>query len=48
MIGDPSQPRFYGQKNDRMPAYRESLSREQIEILADWLRGEWYEPRPEK
>lgn len=37
--------------NDRMPAYAESpnepaknlLSQREIEMLADWLRGEWYE-----
>ena len=35
-----------------MPAYAESatdakknvLSRQDLELLVDWLRGEWYEP----
>ncbi len=35
-----------------MPAFAESatdakknvLSRQELELLADWLRGEWYEP----
>jgi ubiquinol-cytochrome c reductase cytochrome b subunit len=41
---------FYGSRNDRMPAYAAStdpsqntLSAEQIKLLAQWLRGEWYE-----
>ncbi len=52
IIADPAHKRFYGKENDRMPAYAESatdakkniLSRQDLEILADWLRGEWYEP----
>ena len=39
-------------ENDRMPAFAESatdpkkniLTRQELELLADWLRGEWYEP----
>jgi hypothetical protein len=30
-----------------MPAFSEQLSRESIETLADWLRGQWYEPASE-
>jgi ubiquinol-cytochrome c reductase cytochrome b subunit len=49
IISNPAQKRFYGQRNDRMPAYAESaddpskniLSRKQIELLSDWLRGQW-------
>jgi ubiquinol-cytochrome c reductase cytochrome b subunit len=52
IISDPTQKRFYGAKNDRMPAYAPSpdapekniLTTRQIEILADWLRGQWFEP----
>jgi len=52
LISNPAHQRFYGKKNDRMPAYAESadepdknvLSAAAIGILADWLRGEWYEP----
>jgi ubiquinol-cytochrome c reductase cytochrome b subunit len=52
IISDPAQKRFYGAKNDRMPAYAKTpetpdkniLSPRQIELLADWLRGQWYEP----
>ena len=49
IISNPAHKRFYGAKNDRMPLYAEfpdqpaknMLSKESIEILADWLRGEW-------
>jgi ubiquinol-cytochrome c reductase cytochrome b subunit len=52
LISNPAHQRFYGKKNDRMPAYAEAadepdknvLSPAAIGILADWLRGEWYEP----
>jgi quinol-cytochrome oxidoreductase complex cytochrome b subunit/mono/diheme cytochrome c family protein len=51
MIGDPNHERYYGEKNDRMPAFAPSdkpadnrLSRHDVELLADWLRGQWYEP----
>jgi ubiquinol-cytochrome c reductase cytochrome b subunit len=52
IIGNPAHARFYGKKNDRMPAYAEFpaepdknvLSAAAIGILADWLRGDWYEP----
>ena len=45
MIGilhDPSHERFYGSKNDRMPAFGkdEKLTRRQMERIIDWLRGE--------
>jgi ubiquinol-cytochrome c reductase cytochrome b subunit len=47
-IGNPAHPDFYGELNDRMPAFGEKriLSAEQIGLLVDWLRGEWYEPQP--
>lgn len=48
IISNPAHKRFYGDKNDRMPRYAESpdptkniLSTQSVEILADWLRGEW-------
>jgi ubiquinol-cytochrome c reductase cytochrome b subunit len=51
IIANPAHGRFYGDKNDRMPAYAESddasknmLTRHDIELLTDWLRGEWSEP----
>jgi ubiquinol-cytochrome c reductase cytochrome b subunit len=44
-ISNPSHERFYGERNDRMPAYGEekSLTPEEIGLVADWLRGEWFE-----
>jgi len=42
IIADPTHERFYGDSNDRMPAFQKAMPREQIEILADWLRGDWY------
>ena len=52
IVGNPAHKRFYGKENDRMPAFAESatdakknvLSRQELELLVDWLRGEWYEP----
>lgn len=54
IISDPTQRQFYGKNNDRMPSYLKSpsepanniLNGRQVEILADWLRGVWYEPKP--
>ena len=51
VISDPAQKRFYGKHNDRMPAYAKTperpqdniLTARQVEMLADWLRGRWYE-----
>jgi ubiquinol-cytochrome c reductase cytochrome b subunit len=44
-IGNPKHEKFYGEHNDRMPAFGEEkiLDAESIGLLADWLRGEWYE-----
>ena len=44
-ISDPSHARFFGEANDRMPAYAtdKQLTAAQIGLLADWLRGDWYE-----
>jgi quinol-cytochrome oxidoreductase complex cytochrome b subunit/mono/diheme cytochrome c family protein len=51
-IANSSHPRFYGDSNDRMPAFAKgkdtaahTLTRRQIELLADWLRGDYYEPQ---
>ena len=51
-IGNPAHVDLYGEKNDRMPAFaaaadakKNDLSRQELELLADWLRGEWYEPK---
>jgi ubiquinol-cytochrome c reductase cytochrome b subunit len=50
IIRNPAAAGYYGKLNDRMPAYAASgdsaqntLNPHQIEMLTDWLRGEWYE-----
>ena len=47
MIHDPTQPRYYGDNNDRMPSFGADgeLSEEEIGLVVDWLRGDWYEPQ---
>jgi ubiquinol-cytochrome c reductase cytochrome b subunit len=44
-LNNPAHPDFYGERNDRMPAFGEKqiLSPQAIGLIADWLRGEWYE-----
>jgi ubiquinol-cytochrome c reductase cytochrome b subunit len=52
MIANPEHERFYPDTNDRMPAFAvdpdgpaaNRLSTAELDLLADWLRGEWYEP----
>jgi ubiquinol-cytochrome c reductase cytochrome b subunit len=48
ILANPKHPRFYGKKNDRMPAFSEDqiLDAQAIGLIADWLRGDWYEPTP--
>jgi ubiquinol-cytochrome c reductase cytochrome b subunit len=45
IISNPAHPRFYGKENDRMPAFGEQqrLTPAQIGMIADWLRGDWYQ-----
>jgi ubiquinol-cytochrome c reductase cytochrome b subunit len=49
-MANPAAKRFYGKQNDRMPAYAPSahsaeniLNAHQIEMLTNWLRGDWFE-----
>jgi ubiquinol-cytochrome c reductase cytochrome b subunit len=49
IIRDPTHERFYPETNDRMPSFGVAaegslppLSDKEIELIADWLRGEWY------
>jgi len=42
LVANPAQERFYGDDNDRMPAFEKLLSPQQIGLIADWLRGAWY------
>ena len=46
VISNPKHERFYGKRNDRMPAFGEDqvLDAKTIGLIADWLRGDWYEP----
>jgi ubiquinol-cytochrome c reductase cytochrome b subunit len=51
MISNPAAPHYYGDSNDRMPAFAEhakpeenTLSPQDLDLLVRWLRGEWYEP----
>ncbi len=51
MISNPTHARYYPDSNDRMPAFAEQdgnpsknlLDAREIELIADWLRGQWYE-----
>jgi ubiquinol-cytochrome c reductase cytochrome b subunit len=45
-IDNPAHERFYGKRNDRMPKFGEEkqLTSQEIGLVADWLRKEWYEP----
>jgi len=48
-ISNPAHARFFGRRNDRMPAFGQDkvLDDHAIGLLADWLRADWYEaPRP--
>lgn len=42
ILKDPGHTRFYGEENDRMPAFGRDnkLTRRQMEAIVDWLRGE--------
>ena len=46
IIADPGHERFYGRRNDRMPAFLSTgqLDETSIGLLADWLREDWYRP----
>jgi ubiquinol-cytochrome c reductase cytochrome b subunit len=45
-ISNAAHERFYGERNDRMPAFgsKQILTDQEIGLIADWLRGTWYEP----
>lgn len=44
ITSNPAAEKFYGSRNDRMPIFEKELSRQQIELIARFIRGEWYEP----
>jgi ubiquinol-cytochrome c reductase cytochrome b subunit len=43
-ISNPKHESFYGERNDRMPAFGADgrLTETEIGLIADWLRGDWY------
>ena len=51
MIAHPAAERFYGDRNDRMPSFAPDhahpetnlLSPADLQLLVDWLRGEWHD-----
>ncbi|MDH3424107.1 MAG: c-type cytochrome, partial [Gemmatimonadota bacterium] len=44
MVHDPTQEPYYRDDNDRMPSFGVEgiLSPMEIELVVDWLRGDWY------
>lgn len=48
IISNPAHERFYGNRNDRMPAFggNKVLDDHSVALIVDWLRGEWFEPEP--
>ena len=49
-ISNPGHASFYGDRNDRMPAFaeKEILNEQSIGLIVDWLRGDWYRPEDNK
>jgi len=52
-IRNPADQRFYGDNNDRMPAFAphadvrlNRLDDKSLGLIVDWLRGDWYQPDP--
>ena len=45
-LTNPAHDRFYGGRNDRMPSFGQEqiLDAASLGLIADWLRGDWYEP----
>jgi len=46
IISDPAHKKYYGKRNDRMPAFgeKEILDAKSIQLIAKWLRGDWFVP----
>ena len=49
-ITNPTDSRFYGKHNDRMPTFGKDkvLSAHAIGLIADWIRGDWLETTAEE
>ena len=46
-IADPTDVKYYGAHNDRMPAYHPAegdalMSDAEVQMIADWMHGDWY------
>ena len=43
MLHDPTEERFYGADNDRMPSFgaEKILTEDEMGLVVDWLRGDW-------
>jgi ubiquinol-cytochrome c reductase cytochrome b subunit len=46
MVRNPKHTRYYGKRNDRMPAFGQEkiLDERALGLIVDWLRHDWYEP----
>ncbi len=46
-VNDPAHPKFFGRDNDRMPSFgkEKSMTDREIEMVVEWIRGEWYRPK---
>lgn len=46
ILNNPAHPRYYGKRNDRMPAFGEQqiLDENSLGLIADWLRADYYMP----
>lgn len=46
MLRNPGHPLYYAGNNDRMPAFGDEgiLTEQEIGLVVDWLRNDWYEP----
>jgi len=51
-IANIADTKYYGNKNDKMPVYYVEgsddsiLTKHEVDLLTDWLRGTWYRPAP--
>ena len=41
IILNPNDDRFYGSRNDRMPAFKSQLGDKEISLLVRWMQGDW-------
>jgi ubiquinol-cytochrome c reductase cytochrome b subunit len=46
LLQNPEHEAYYGEDNDRMPGFGEEeiLTQDQMELIVDWLREDWYRP----